>query len=152
MDAILPDRKCLLSMMNKDEAIDIIWEYMQLHQPPQSADVLIILGGRDDRVAPYGAQLANLYHYDYVVVMGGTARHNSRLRTWQEATESEHFAAIFTAHNKNGSKLLIEPEASSTGENATLSYQLLKRSGSYHADNNPASDKALHGATSRGNV
>jgi len=37
--------------MTKDQAIEIIWEYMHLHHTLTKAGVIIALGSRDIRVA-----------------------------------------------------------------------------------------------------
>jgi hypothetical protein len=57
--------------------IEILWQYMQLHQAPGDADCLLVLGNRDDRVAAYAAELANTFHYEHVVVSGGVAAYNN---------------------------------------------------------------------------
>lgn len=43
--------------MNKDNAVQKIWNYMLMHQPLQKSDVIFVLGSRDTRVAEYAAQL-----------------------------------------------------------------------------------------------
>ena len=108
-----------------DQDIEILWQYMQLHQAPGKADCLLVLGNRDDRVATYAAELAQKYHYWYVVVSGGVAAHNDVATNWPEPTEAEHFAAIM---NRAGytKPILLEKEAHNTGENAIKSFALLQ--------------------------
>lgn len=43
--------------MTKDQAIQIIWDYMNLNHTLQKADAILVLGGRDVRVGEYAAQL-----------------------------------------------------------------------------------------------
>lgn len=113
--------------MNEREAIQTVWQYMQLGQAPRDADALIVLGCRDDRVAAYGAQLAERYQYETIVITGGASTHNSRLSDWHEPTEAEHFAHIFHEQSKQPREVLIEPEAQNTGQNATRSFELLQK-------------------------
>ncbi len=104
----------------------ILWQYMLMGQPARQADCLLVLGSIDDRVAAYAAQLAQQFHYWYIVVSGGDAHQNDLLaQTWPEATEAEHFGAIMRAHCVTKS-LLLETKAQNTGENATLSFALLQ--------------------------
>jgi uncharacterized SAM-binding protein YcdF (DUF218 family) len=105
--------------------IEILWQYMQLHQAPGDADCLLVLGNRDDRVAAYAAELVNMFHYEHVVVSGGVAAHNDIATSWSEPTEAEHFAAVM---QRAGYKkpILLEKEAQNTGDNAIYSYQLLQ--------------------------
>jgi uncharacterized SAM-binding protein YcdF (DUF218 family) len=117
-------------MENKErEAVDTLWEYLQLHEQVGPADCLIVLGSRDDRVALYAAELISHYNYETVVVTGGAAHHNDLLKTtWSETTEAEHFSAVMTQQGI-GTPVILETEASNTGENATLSHALLERHG-----------------------
>lgn len=90
---------------------------------------MLVACSDDDPTATYAAQLAQQFHYWYVVVSGGVAHQDADdlLKTsWPEATESEHFAAVM---QRAGLKkdLLLEKEATNTGENATYSFKLLQR-------------------------
>jgi hypothetical protein len=109
--------------------VNIIWEYMALGEKAASADCLLVLGSRDDRVALYAKNLADQYVYEHVVLTGGLAHKNDLLRTsWKEATEAEHFAQVMTDDGYKGA-LLLEINACNTGENARYSYELLKIQG-----------------------
>lgn len=115
--------------MNNDvlAEVGIVWDYLQLNGQVQSADCLLVLGSRDDRVAKYAAELAMTYSYDSVMVTGGAAHHNDLLRTnWNEPTEAEHFAVIMRQVGFHDS-LLLETQAINTGQNAFYSFELLKK-------------------------
>lgn len=109
-----------------EEAINIIWDYMQLGQRLVSADALILLGSRDDRVANYAAGLLQSNIAPICVVTGGVAHQHDLLATkWDEDTEADHFIAILRANGVDGSRVYREPKATSTGENVLLSHELL---------------------------
>ncbi len=108
-----------------EQDTQILWQYMQMHQAPGKADCLLVLGGRDDRVATYAAQLARQYHYWYVVVSGGAPKHNEIATLWAEPTEAEHFAAVMK-HAGYEKPLILEKRAENTGQNATYSFSLLQ--------------------------
>ncbi|MEO5691479.1 MAG: YdcF family protein [Candidatus Saccharimonadales bacterium] len=103
----------------------ILWQYMQMHQAPAKADCLLVLGGRDDRVASYAAQLAQQFHYWYVVVSGGRSSHNEIAALWAEPTEAEHFAAVMVQAGYH-KPILLEKKAQNTGQNAQYSFSLLQ--------------------------
>lgn len=101
-----------------------------MHDKADSADLLIVLGSRNDRVAVYTAELIARYSYETVVVTGGAAHPNDLLKArWSETTEAEYFSAVMTQQGI-GAPVMLESEATNTGENATLSYALLERHGS----------------------
>lgn len=106
--------------------IEILWQYMQVHQQPGKADCLLILGSYDDKVAVYAANLAQTYHYWHVVVSGGVGHVGDLLETsWQEPTEADHFAAVMKKAGYT-KPLLLEKESRNTGENALNSFKLLQ--------------------------
>jgi hypothetical protein len=47
--------------------INTLWAYNQLNQPPRSADLLLVMGTNDTRVADYAAVLVQKYDYKYIV-------------------------------------------------------------------------------------
>jgi uncharacterized SAM-binding protein YcdF (DUF218 family) len=108
-----------------DQDVGILWNYMQMHQAAGEADCLLVLGGRDDRVASYAAELAQKFHYWYVVVTGGIAAHNEIAKLWDEPTEAEHFAAIMKREGYL-KPIMLEKEAKNTGENAANTFKMLQ--------------------------
>lgn len=106
--------------------VEILWQYMQCHQPPADADCLLVLGCRDDRVAERASWLCQTYHYGIVMASGGVAPHNEVATSWPEPTEAEHFAAVM---KQAGCKIpiLLEKQAKNTGENASNSFLVLQK-------------------------
>lgn len=51
-----------------------VWDYMVLSQPVESADVLLVLGSRDDRVAEYATELCREHRFGQVMISGGQLR------------------------------------------------------------------------------
>lgn len=106
---------------------EILWNYMQFRQRVKSADALIVLGSRDDRVAVCAANMTQSHAFPSVLFTGGISHIQDSLATpWGEFAEAEWFARIFKDHGGQGN-IYIEPEALNTGQNATLSYALLKQ-------------------------
>jgi len=103
---------------------------MQPHQLVQEADIVLILGSRDDRVADYAVSLIQQGVASRGLVSGGNAQGNDLLaKAWSEGTEAEHFANIMKAHGINEEFLLIEDRATNTDKNVHHSHELLKRMG-----------------------
>lgn len=116
-----------------DEAVTMLWDYMQLKQPVEVADVMVVLDSRDDRVATYAAELMQRGVAKRRLITGGSAHSNDLLQThWAEATESEHFANIMETAGIDKNFLLIEDRAINTGQNATYSHKVLS-----HAESGP---------------
>lgn len=110
------------------EAIQIVWEYHQLHMKlPEEVDVMVVLGSADDTVARYAASVAAKVRTKAVIITGSSAHHGElagRLG-WEEPSEAEHFAAVMRMHGYTG-PLLLETEARNTGQNAVLTAILLE--------------------------
>ena len=105
----------------------ILWNYMVLGQPPRSADVLLVLGSSDERVAIRAAELSTHYHYDWVVFSGGVAHTDNALfvKPWIDS-EAEHFHAVFVQHGGVG-ETLLEDRSQNVGENARYCNELLRQ-------------------------
>ena len=105
----------------------VLWDYLRLAESPRSADILLVLGSIDDRVAVYAAKLSRQYAYEHVVISGGAAHHNDLLATyWLEKTEAAHFQKVYQNAGGDTSRLLLETHAQHTGDNARLSYELVR--------------------------
>ncbi len=107
---------------------EIIWDYMLLNQPVVTADCMLILGSRDDRVAVYAAELSKQYKFKSVVISGGISHTQDLLATqWGKQTEADHFLEVYSMNRGRG-EVLLETGARNTGDNAQFTHQLLKES------------------------
>lgn len=106
-----------------------LWDYMKQGDSASSADGLLVLGSIDDSVAVRAATLSNQFSYSWVMFTGEVAHGNDLLVTSWNGTEAEHFNRIFMKSGGRAKSIFLENEATNTGQNATLSYQLLKSRG-----------------------
>lgn len=114
--------------MNKEEAAQIIWEYMLLHHELKRSDALFVLGSRDERVAAYAAKLFLDKYADWLIISGGVAHSDDLLRApWGDKTEAEHFGDIAIKAGVPKDKIILENKASNTGENIQFTYELLQK-------------------------
>lgn len=107
----------------------VIWEYMILHELVTSADMLLVLGSIDERVAVYAAELSRTYNYGLVLFTGGVAHANDLLRVLWDESEAEHFHDIFMKSGGKAKQVVFETAEQNTGQNAVLSYEAIKQSG-----------------------
>ncbi len=110
----------------QSEFAKIIWDYMQLHQPLEHADALLVLGSIDERVAEYAAKLFLDGYADWLIISGGSAHADDMLATGWTDTEAEHFKAIALKLGVPEDKIILEDKATNSGENITFTYNLLK--------------------------
>lgn len=108
---------------------EIVWDYMLLHEPPRTADMLIVLGSNDERVAIRAAELTNEYEYGLVCFTGGMAHQNDLLKAPWRRSEAEHFQQLFERYGGAAWQTLLETRSQNTGENARLVHALLKEKG-----------------------
>ncbi len=99
---------------------------MQLRQPPETADVLVVLGSIDDRVAKYAALLLHNETAPKCIITGGLAHNEDLLATkYGKTTESDHFSHVMEHEGIQRKDVFLETEATSTWENALFSYKIL---------------------------
>ncbi len=109
--------------------INILWTYNQLGQPPRSADLLLVMGTNDIRVADHAAALAQKYDYRYIVCSGGVAHLNSLLKTDFGDTEANVFATRIIAAGVPDGRIIREQLATNTGQNVTCTRALMAERG-----------------------
>lgn len=107
----------------------VIWGYHHMHHQLKKADVILVLGGHDLRVPEYAARLFAEGFAPLVVVSGGIAHHDDLLKTPWQGTEAEKFAEVLVSNGVPGESILLEKEAKNTGENFSLSWNILDRAG-----------------------
>ncbi len=103
----------------------ILWDYHQLHQVPVPSDVIFVLGSHDLRVAHRAVELYRQGLAPYILFSG---RRGALTQDWP-VTEAERFAALALERGVPREHLLVEPEATNTGENIRFGYHLLREKG-----------------------
>lgn len=102
----------------------VLWSYHQLNQPVKKADCMIVLGNDDLRTAEYAAKLFLAGYADYVVMSGQASRLSSHFLPDSEATV---FARVMTERGVDPAHILLEHQATNTGQNILLTQQLLEQ-------------------------
>lgn len=111
--------------MTDQQLAQIIWDYMRYEQPLEKTDLIFALGSDDIRIADHTAKL---YHNGLApkILFSGSAGEAYR---FFEESEAEIFRKRAIELGVPGDVILVEDEASNTGENVTKSYELLRSLG-----------------------
>jgi len=106
---------------HRDDALTI-WDYHQMNQNLRSSDVAIGLGSHDLGVAEYAAEL---YHKDLfpLLVFSGATSPTTRARF--PRGEAVHYREHAVSLGVPEGAILIEPDATNTGQNIARSRELL---------------------------
>jgi uncharacterized SAM-binding protein YcdF (DUF218 family) len=121
-------RESTRSKMNQkriDALASRIWDYLRLNQTPAPADCILVFGSHDPRVAKYGADLF-LRKLAPLIVFSGKRGHLTE--RWRR-TEADKFAQVAVRAGVSKGKILIEREATNTGENVLFTKRLLAKRG-----------------------
>ncbi|EEY98284.1 hypothetical protein VOA_002104 [Vibrio sp. RC586] len=102
--------------------IEILWHYLQLHQQPEPADVILVLGSNDVRVAEHAAKLYHQGIAPRVLFSGGLGRFTQGVF---QQTEAEIFAALAKEAGVPEKAILLETQSTNSGENILFSHHLL---------------------------
>jgi uncharacterized SAM-binding protein YcdF (DUF218 family) len=103
-----------------------IFDYHQLNHRTLQADVMVVLGSNDTRVAEFAAELYHAELSERLVVTGGLAHQNDLLATDWDRPEAEVFAEILTSRGVPSDKMLLETQALNTAENLVLSRRVIE--------------------------
>lgn len=106
------------------KSIDILWDYMQLHETLQPADLILVLCSNDVRVAEHAAKLYHQGLAPKLLFSGAQGRFTEQLF---DQTEAEVFSQIAADFGVPKHAMILETQATNTGENITFSYQVLKK-------------------------
>ena len=114
--------------MSEDTWADtsVVWEYHQLRHPEVSADIGIVLGCHDIGVADVAAKAFHRGQIPSLVVTGATG---PATRERFPDGEAHTFARRLREHGVPTDAVLIEPNATNTGQNITNSKNLLHQRG-----------------------
>lgn len=112
-------------MSNKKlyQHIEHLWDYMQLDHQLEKSDCIFVLGSNDIRVAEHAANLYLQGWADWLIFSGGVGR---LTQGTFESSEAETFAAIAQTMGVPHHAIIIENQATNTGENVRFTHQLLK--------------------------
>lgn len=116
-------------MNDIDNLAKIIWDYMRLGQPFKKSDLILVLGSIDEHSAEYGAKLFLEGRGKLLVISGGVAHKGDLLTTDWDKPEAEQFANIAMRMGVPIDKIILETQATNTGENARYTYELLEKKG-----------------------
>lgn len=113
-------------MNNIDYYGKILWNYHILNQKPEKVEVILGLGSHDLHVPKRCAELFLKGYADNIIFTGGFGRITKDL--WS-MTEGDKFAEIAMNMGVPKNKIIIENEASNTGENISKTKKILKNLG-----------------------
>ena len=109
-----------------DRDARLIWDYHHVHHTLAPADVIIVLGSHDTRVAERGAEVFLAGWAPLIVFSGNLGALTSEIWTRPEA---EIFAEVAEKRGVPRERMLLEPRATHTGENVSFSRDLLAARG-----------------------
>jgi uncharacterized SAM-binding protein YcdF (DUF218 family) len=109
-----------------DRDARLIWDYHHVHHTLAAADVIIVLGSHDTRVAERGAEVFLAGWAPLIVFSGNLGALTSEIWTRPEA---EIFAEVAEAKGVPRDRMLLEARATHTGENVSFSRALLAERG-----------------------
>jgi uncharacterized SAM-binding protein YcdF (DUF218 family) len=112
-----------------NELAELIWDYHLMHHQLQKADCIFALGCHDEGVAIRAADLFNEGWGKWLVISGGVIFDSNEAAIEKKTTEAEYFRDIATGKGVPTEKIIIENNATNTGENFQLTGKLLNQLG-----------------------
>lgn len=106
-------------------AAEILWDYHRLGETVSPAEIILVFGSNDLRVADHAACLFMEGFAPWLLFSGARGR---MTQAWEE-TEAEAMARVARDAGVPASAILIENRATHTGENIRFSRDLLVASG-----------------------
>jgi uncharacterized SAM-binding protein YcdF (DUF218 family) len=104
----------------------VVWDYHLMHHALRPTEAAIGLGGCDDGVAPYAAKLYHNGLFPLVLFSGGTSGATKNLYADGEAA---HFRRQALELGVPDEAIIVEPNATNTGQNVAFSRQVLEAAG-----------------------
>ena len=108
------------------ENIQILWDFMHMHQSPEKADVIVGFGCYDEDIPRRCAELWHQGFAPWVCFSGGLGRNTSSL--WSKS-EAERFAVIAMAAGVPGERILLEDQSTNSAENLLFTPKVLAEAG-----------------------
>ncbi|XP_012942124.1 uncharacterized protein LOC106012769 isoform X2 [Aplysia californica] len=104
----------------------VLWDFSRVNHVLKKSDVMVVLGNDDPRSAVHAAELFLEGWAPFVVITG---KEGTGTRGKLHKTEAEMFCDIMTSRGVPRDKIVLEMEATNTGENMRFSQNLLKTKG-----------------------
>ena len=108
------------------ENVQILWDFMHMHQSPEKADVIVGFGCYDEDIPKRCAELYHAGFAPYVCFSGGLGRNTSTL--WSKS-EAERFAAIAIAGGVPEDRIILENKSTNSAENLLFTPKVLEEAG-----------------------
>ncbi|XP_076325562.1 uncharacterized protein SCO4629-like [Tachypleus tridentatus] len=105
---------------------EVIWDYMLLHHKLEKSDVILVLGNHDVRTAEYAANLWFQGFAEWLVLSGNVG---SMTKGKWTRSEAEEFRDIVVQMGVPDNRIILEREATNTGENVKYSYEVMRQRG-----------------------
>lgn len=105
------------------EPLQVLWDYLGMHQPPRKADCIVGFGNFNCDIA---RRAAELYHQGYaprILFTGGLGRNTTKLFTQPEALR---FAQVAMECGVPEKAILLEDKSRNTRENIEFTRTLLE--------------------------
>src|SRR5687768_15211685 len=112
-----------------NELAELIWDYHLMHHQLQKADCIFALGCHDEGVAIRAADLFNEGWGKWLVISGGVIFDSNEAAIEKKTTEAEYFRDIAIGKGVPTEQIIIENNATNTGENFQLTGKLLNQLG-----------------------
>lgn len=114
--------------MNHTAKVDIlakkIWDYMLMRHQMKKMDAIFILGSNDIRVASRAAEVYKEGYAPYIICSGGNGKDSIFIKP-----EAEVFAEALVRVGIPEQKIILEQNATNTGENILFTKKLLEEKG-----------------------
>ena len=108
------------------ENIQILWDFMHMHQSPETADVIVGFGCYDEDIPRRCAELWHQGFAPWVCFSGGLGRNTSSL--WSKS-EAERFAAIAIREGVPEDRIVLEKKSTNSAENLLFTPKILAEKG-----------------------
>ena len=106
--------------------VQILWDFMHMHQNPEAADVIVGFGCYDEDIPRRCAELWHQGYAPYVCFSGGLGRNTDKL--WSKS-EAERFAAIAMAEGVPENRIILENKSTNSAENLLFTPKILAKAG-----------------------
>ncbi len=115
--------------MDDISQLQILWDYLCLHQKAEKADVIVGFGSFDDNVARRSVELYLQGYAPKILFTGGLGRCTEGLFTQSEA---ERFRDVAVSLGVPAENILLERKSTNTRENIEFTRELLEKTHTPH--------------------